>query len=89
MTATENNFLNASIAIQTAQNVESWMLEADTEQDRDRTAYAIANAALETLEDLDMSLAAYADGFAVPVHDLRAMRSAMLNVMAWCVATMA
>tara|TARA_R110000824_G_scaffold54043_2_gene149193 strand:+ start:5253 stop:5561 length:309 start_codon:yes stop_codon:yes gene_type:complete len=88
MSNTDTTRQNASHAIQTAREIESWMLDADTQEDRSRTAHAIANAARETVKDLDVSLEDYADGFMVPVRDLRAMKSAMGSVLGWCVATM-
>jgi hypothetical protein len=80
----------AHTAITEAAAIEDWMLEADGAADVALTAHAIRNAAIEAREDLQVALSAYADGYEMPMlAGLRAMDSAMRNVMAWASAVAA
>jgi hypothetical protein len=73
----------ATEALEIAASVEDWMIEAYTATDAALTAHAIRSAAVEAIEDLKMSLAAYADGYNVPGSELYAMLTAMQSVIEW------
>ena len=79
----------AAEAIEIASNIEDWMIEAFNAEDAALTAHAIRGAAIEAIEDLKVSLSAYADGYNVPGPELYSMLSAMRSVLQWADATAA
>jgi|APGre2960657404_1045060.scaffolds.fasta_scaffold70995_1 hypothetical protein len=76
---------NAALShITVAASIEEWMIEAIEQTDAALTAHAILNAAIEAIADITASLDAYADGIEMPMlAELRAMHSALRNVIAW------
>jgi len=74
-------------AIITADRIENWMITADTQEDRARTAHAIRNAATEALEELSAVQKRYPAWDLLPLSEIRAMHSAMKNVLKWCATT--
>lgn len=89
MTHTNRITAAASEAIEIASNIEDWMIEAFNAEDAALTAHAIRGAAIEVIEDLKVSLSAYADGYNVPGPELYSMLSAMRSVLQWADATAA
>ena len=76
------NTAAASFASITA-SLEDWAMESAEMADISRTAYAIANAAREALEDGMALWTAYADGYTVDTNTLRIQINTLRAMVEW------